>query len=163
MDTTLPHERHGCGRQQRVCADVCRLHRQIQGSFSMVPGPTVHSRHEHSSPFRKQLEYSKSCPTSKRMNSISVCSKWASRRLVALCHEMLLYLRNVHQKKADGKTAYPKTSGVKFDGLLIPVRSKRQLQTHLHNGRVAAASIRSKRQSWNLHGFRRTCGRIVVR
>ena len=39
------------------------------------------------------------------------------------------YLRNLHDKMADGKTAHQKIIGVTFDGRLIPCRAKVSCKT----------------------------------
>ena len=49
--------------------------------------------------------------------------------------------RNVHDKLVEGKR---QPSEQTLNGLLLPVRSKRQLQTDLFRGRVSTASVRNK-------------------
>ena len=69
------------------------------------------------------------------------------------------YWRNVHDKMADGKTAYPKMCGVKFDGLFDPGRSQSQLHSHISQKDEARQHQCVKKKvfpesSWNMHHVR---------
>ena len=114
------------------------------------------ARHENSSSLRNQWHRRESCPTSKRRNGSGDGQSGLPEEWWDWAMEWYCYLRNVHDKMADGKTADARTYGVTLDGPVVPFGAQSVANPSLSKVSHGFISL-VKNAEWNVNGSCLAC------